>query len=86
MIQDQRNNPLWNEHRSDMNVIENVKGKLYTFKQKYSDFDKKSESGESEDAKSEEAQDDDVDDLIELMGAKHVDKKLGGRIFDKRSK
>lgn len=40
LIQDQRNNPLWNPNRADLEVIDaNAGGRLARFKQKYSQFD-----------------------------------------------
>lgn len=80
MIQDQRNNLLWNANRTDMSVVEDVRGKLYSFRQKYSEFDNTKKEEE------QAAEEEEADDLLELLGANHVEKKLGGRLYDKKAK
>lgn len=40
LIQDQRNNPLWNPNRADLEVVDvNAGGRLAKFKQRYAQFD-----------------------------------------------
>lgn len=40
LIQDQRNNPLWNPNRADLEVVDaNAGGRMARFRQRYSQFD-----------------------------------------------
>ncbi|KAH3680344.1 hypothetical protein WICMUC_000411 [Wickerhamomyces mucosus] len=57
LIQDQRNNPLWNPHRADLEAVDaNAGGKLEKFKQKFASFNVIEESELStEESKKEES-------------------------------
>ncbi|ODV97735.1 hypothetical protein PACTADRAFT_47592 [Pachysolen tannophilus NRRL Y-2460] len=88
MITDQRNNVIWNESRSDLVVADaGARGRLNRFKEKYADFadeskEEKSEKKASADVKPKEDEEK-VDDYLDLLGAGHVESKLGGNIAGK---
>lgn len=69
MITDQRNNPLWNESRPDLSIVDvNARGRLNKFKEKYSQYEQEEEPEENK------------DELFNLLGENHQEVKLGGNL------
>ncbi|AET38930.1 mitochondrial 54S ribosomal protein bL31m Ecym_3445 [Eremothecium cymbalariae DBVPG len=99
LIQDQRNNPLWNESRTDLMVVDaNAGGRMEKFKQKYgsiytvaqgSKVDE-AEASESVSAASEpskeESEEFGMDDYLSLLSENAVQVQSGGKLATKKKK
>lgn len=99
LIQDQRNNPLWNPSRDDLVVVDaNASGKLDKFEQRYgSMFSVKSEKPIAEDQAKAQASDEkkpdstsdegfEMDDYLSLLNEDSSQIKTGKLATKKKSK
>lgn len=78
MISDQRNNLMWNPHRSDIEAVDpNATGKVNKFKQRYAAFSE--EEGKDEAEKKEKK-----DNFVDLMGEGTSQAVTGGTIQNKK--
>ncbi|SCU82223.1 LADA_0C03862g1_1 [Lachancea dasiensis] len=97
LIQDQRNNPLWNESRDDLVVVDaNAGGRLDKFKQKYDpvfsfeEAPSKQPAAEAKNQKQEQAEDlveeDDfgMDDYMALLNDNAQQVQSGGKLATKK--
>jgi hypothetical protein len=100
LIQDMRNTPMWNPHRSDLEVVDaNAGGRMEKFKQKFAQFTVKEEENVKEakhegkqvtkEAKKEikdETEDDGLmmDDYLQLLGQNVQDVQKGGKLAVKQ--
>ncbi|CCH45240.1 54S ribosomal protein L36, mitochondrial [Wickerhamomyces ciferrii] len=102
LIQDQRNHPLWNPNRVDLEVIDpNAGGRIARFKQKFSQFDieenikqdlqQEGQEESNEEALKSEKEEEDLDNLmmdeyLELLGQNVQEVQKGGKVQTKASR
>ncbi|SCU88218.1 LAMI_0D09230g1_1 [Lachancea mirantina] len=95
LIQDQRNNPLWNESRDDLAVVDaNAGGRLERFKEKYDSMFsiEKEVKGEqkfqkaAQDASSQKEAEDSfgMDDYLTLLNTNAQQVQSGGKLAGKK--
>ncbi|KAG7196147.1 uncharacterized protein KQ657_000159 [Scheffersomyces spartinae] len=85
MITDQRNHPLWNPFRSDLNVVDpNATGRRSRFQAKYAEFSNDAsapiEEGEPVSNKPKASE-----DFLELLGQNAKEVQKGGQIFNRKA-
>ncbi|ODV87500.1 hypothetical protein CANARDRAFT_230089 [[Candida] arabinofermentans NRRL YB-2248] len=79
MITDQRNNPIWNQSKPNVSLLDaESKGKLNKFNTKFAQFEQ-SETG----VITKKSDDELVDDYLDILGSNYVEKKLGGKMAQK---
>lgn len=96
LIQDQRNTPLWNPDRLDLDVVDaNAGGKMEKFKQKFAQFAAVEEEPsrdvkeDKKEAKKEQSTDDSLmneDDYLSLLGENVQEVQKGGKLATKQKK
>jgi ribosomal protein L31 len=93
LIQDQRNTPLWNPNRVDLDVVDaNAGGRMEKFKQKFAQFSAETQASDdaektkqATESKSEEVEEQ-VDDYLDLLGENVQEVQKGGKLAVKQKR
>ncbi|ODQ58832.1 hypothetical protein WICANDRAFT_31686 [Wickerhamomyces anomalus NRRL Y-366-8] len=87
LIQDQRNNPLWNPNRADLEVVDaNAGGRMARFRQRYAQFDVEETAEAKEENQDEEVDSMMMDEYLELLGQNVQEVQKGGKVATKASR